>query len=138
MARLMASEGGDGRLSSLGFGGTIAAGALMAAGLSTIVAAGARGGGGLGISESSAVTFYDLYATVIATGAAACLAVLLLAVTLVTIRDGGFPAWLGWVSLILAVGSVTPFSYIFIGLDTAWIALVSIWMYTGRTTRATF
>lgn len=60
------------------------------------------------------------------------LAALIGATAVVTFRARVWPTWLAWVSAILAVGSISPVGYIFIGLDLLWILYVSIWLFAGQ------
>ena len=118
-----------GRLVAMGFGGMLSAGALSAVGYSMVLAAGARGGADGGISAESAVAMYDLYATVIGSGVGVALGVALLATGVATLRYSGMATWLAWTAIVFGLGSLSPFAYIFIGLDMLWIAVVSIVLY---------
>ena len=51
------------------------------------------------------------------------------AAALVALRTGVFPAWLAWVSVVLAVGLLTPLNYIFMGFALLWVLIVSILLF---------
>ena len=44
----------------------------------------------------------------------------------VSLRSGLFPAWLGWVSLVIALGLLTPIGYIVIILALLWLLIMSL------------
>jgi hypothetical protein len=58
-------------------------------------------------------------------------AALLAATAIVTLRTGVFPWWLGWVSLVMAVGLIIPWIgwAVFLFLLPVWIILLSVWMW---------
>ena len=51
------------------------------------------------------------------------------------VRTGIFPAWMGWLAIVLGVLSVTPAGFFAILLMLAWIIAVSLMLYM-RTTPA--
>jgi hypothetical protein len=126
-------EGDTGRLSAVAFGGGATSGALVALAFSVLFVGAARGGNEGGISVDAAVVFYDLYGTVVGSALPVAMAVLIGATAVVVFRTRAWPAWLAWVSAVLALGSVSPIAYIFIGIDLLWVLVVSILLYArGR------
>jgi hypothetical protein len=54
---------------------------------------------------------------------------LVFATSLVAIRSGLLPKWLGWVGVVLFVISFTPVGFLGFGLSGIWIVVVSILLY---------
>ncbi len=125
-------EGGNGRLSAVAFGGGAAAGVLVAASFSILGVAAARGGSSSGISAEAAGVLYDVYGSLGGQALPVTLAVLIGAGAVVSFRTGAWPRWLAWVSALLAVGSLSPVAYIFVGIDLLWVVVVSILLYLRR------
>jgi hypothetical protein len=134
--RLREVEGGAGRLATLAFGGGALAGVLSALSFVLVMVAGQRAGTPGGLDPVAAVTLYDAWGAIMGSAMPVMMAVLVGATAGVALQKGAFPAWFGWVSAIIAVGLVSPISYIVIGLGIAWIVVVSIWL-TVRGTRGT-
>ena len=134
---LRGREGGTGRLSMIAFGGGLFCAIGVALGYMVIYAAGARAGRPGGISPDQAVMMYDLYTAILGGVVSVGLAVFIGASGAVSLRTQLFPTWLGWASVIFAVGLLTPLNYIFEGLALIWIVVVSINLYrTGTYIRA--
>lgn len=132
---LRAAEGGDGRASNISFGGAVGAATLMVATFSVLFASGARAGADSGISEIAAVASYDVYGTIFSLGVALGMGVMIAAFAVVAFRTGVVGRWLAWVSAFLALGSISPAAYIFVGLDAVWVLYVSVALYmAGRQT----
>ncbi|HEX9847545.1 MAG TPA: hypothetical protein VGB33_03920 [Acidimicrobiia bacterium] len=132
---LRPAEGDTGRLSAVAFGGGAVGGGLVALVFSILAAGGNRGGADGGIGIDAATLTYDLYASVLGVALPVTLAALIGAASVVAFRTRTWPTWLAWISGILAVGSITPVSYIFSGLDVLWILTVSIWLFTKERTQ---
>jgi len=135
---LRAAEGGDGRVSNIAFGGAVGAAVLFVAAYSVMIAAGARAGSDSGISADSAAITYDVYATLVGGGVALALGVAIGAFAVVAFRTRVMPRWAAWASAIIAVGAISPASYVFLGLAAAWVVYVSVTLYMAgrRTVRA--
>lgn len=134
---LRLSEGGTGRLSALALGGGVAAGAFTALAGSVVRVAAQRGGSDSGISADSAVVFSDIANSVGGIALPLALAVMIAASAAVMFRTGTWPTWLAWVSLVVAVGSLTPLSYIFLAAELLWILVVSILLVTRGAAEST-
>ncbi len=128
---LRPAEGGTGRLSAVAFGGGAVGGGLVALAFSVLMVGGARGGTDAGIGEEAATVIYDVYGSVTGVALPVALAALIGAAGVVALRTRVWPTWLAWISVILALGSISPIAYIFIGIDFLWIFLVSIWLFTS-------
>lgn len=133
---LRPAEGDTGRLSAVAFGGGAAGGGLVALVFSILAAGGNRGGVDGEIGIDAATFTYDLYGSVFGVALPVTLAALIGAAAVVAFRTRTWPTWLAWTSAILAVGSISPVSYIFIGLDVLWILIVSILLFSKERTQA--
>lgn len=117
-------DGGPSRSSALAFGGILGSGIVMTLAYAMVVAAAARAGSTGGIPDTAALVMYDGYAS-LAGGMSVTMAVALAAYAGFGFRTGAEPRWLVLVTGLLAVGSLTPLAWIFIGVDALWIAVVS-------------
>lgn len=127
---LRPAEGGTGRLSAVAFGGGAVGGGLVALAFSVLQVGGSRGGTDAGISTDTATVIFDVYGAVMGVALPMALAALIGAAAITAFRTQEWPTWLAWSSAILAVGSISPVSYIFIGIDLLWILYVSVWLFT--------
>jgi hypothetical protein len=57
------------------------------------------------------------------------LAILMLATSLMTIKVGVLPKWMGWVGVVLFVVFFTPAGFIAFGLSAFWLIAVSVLLY---------
>jgi hypothetical protein len=126
---LRPAEGGTGRLSAVAFGGGAVGGGLVAIAFSVLQVGGARGGNVAGIGVETATIIYDVYGAVVGVALPVALAALIGAAAVVAFRTRTWPSWLAWISAILAVGSISPVAYIFIGIDLLWTLYVGIWLF---------
>jgi hypothetical protein len=126
---LIKQEGGTGRLSTVAFGGGVAAAAALGISFTAIISAGLRASAPGGISPIGAVTMFDFWGQIMGQMFAICLAVLIGATAVVSLRTGFFPAWFGWVSGLVAFGLLTPFAYFILAFAVVWLLVVSIWLY---------
>ncbi len=102
------SEGDNGWISPLAWGGGVATLTLLAAGFA-LNSAGALRARESSISPDVAAVFYDSSLALTGLAASLAMAVLLAATAAVTLQFGAFPRWFGWVSAVLALlGIVTP------------------------------
>lgn len=122
-------EGSSKRLSITAFGGCLASAISLGIGFSGLVATGARLGAEGGITPAGVVTLYDLYGTIIGNWAAFAFAVLVGAAGIIALRTGMYPKWFGWVSILIAIGLITPFGYAVMALVMVWLVGVSISLY---------
>ena len=126
---LIVKEGGTGRLSTVAFGGGVAAAAAMGISFTAIMSAGLRAGAPGGITPVGAVTMFDFWGQIAGQMFAICLAVFIGATAVVSIRRDVFPTWFGWVSALVATGLLTPFAYFILFFAVVWLVVVSIWLY---------
>ena len=97
-------EGETGQLALVAFGGGIAASIALGLSFIGIFAAGLRAGGPGGITAIGAVSMYDFWTQLTGQLFAIFMAVFISATAVVSLRSELFPAWFGWVSVIVAFG----------------------------------
>jgi hypothetical protein len=132
---LRRAEGDTGRLSAVAFGGGAVGGGLVAVAFSILAAEAGRTGRYGEIGPDAATLTYDLYGTILGVALPLTLAALIGAAAVVAFRTKAWPTWLAWTSAIVAIGSISPISYVFITLDVLWILTVSIWLFTKERTQ---
>lgn len=135
-SRLRIREGSTGRLSAVAFGGGVAAGAGIVVAYAIMLAASQRAGTDGGIGIETATGLFDVSGALLGAGVPIALAAMIGATAVVSLRTGFFAGWLTWSSIVFAVGLLTPFGYIFLGLAALWIVIVSTIM--ARSAAATF
>jgi hypothetical protein len=72
---------------------------------------------------------YDFYGHVLGQMFAITLAVFIGASAVVSLRTSLFPAWVGWFSVLIAFGLLTPIGYLVLILAFVWLLWVSLWLY---------
>ena len=123
----------DHRLTSIAFGGTIAAAIGLAITFGLLLSAGARAGADGGITAVEAATLYDAYGTIFVSLVGMGVAAVVLPFSLLALRKGFAARWLAWVGVVVAVGSISPLGYILMGFGFLFIVGISIWAYRGAT-----
>ncbi|MDP9183817.1 MAG: hypothetical protein M3P04_13695 [Actinomycetota bacterium] len=124
------AEGGDGRISRLAYGGGLAGTTLVLAGTGATFMAGLRVDDGGGISEDVATVYGDLFSALGFIAAPFAFAALVGGITIVNSRTPFLPAWLTWVSALLAIALLVPLiSWAAIGVLGLWFAVVSILLF---------
>ncbi len=126
---LIEREGGAGWLSTVAFGGGVAASVAMGISFVGIFASGLRAGAPGGISVDNAVAMYDFWSQLTGQLFAILMAVFISATAVVSLRSGLFPTWFGWVSVLVALGLLTPFAYAVLAFALVWLLAVSLWLY---------
>jgi hypothetical protein len=126
---LASYEGGNGRLSDVAFGGGLGASIALALGFTFIITAAARAGAEGGITAVGAITVHDLWGQILGYVTSLMLAVFIGATASISLRTDLFPNWFGWLSVLLAIGLLTPLNYIFIFPGTLWLLVISVWLY---------
>jgi hypothetical protein len=126
---LTAYEGSKGRLATIAFGGGVASSIAIAAGFSAVLALGARAGSPHGLDASMAVALYDLYGILLGQMAAFTFAVLIGATGILSLRTEIFPSWFGWVSILIAVGLVSPIGYFVLAFTIIWLLGLSVALF---------
>jgi hypothetical protein len=135
-SELRRHEGGDGRLAGLAFAGGVGSALAICAGFAVLSVAGERAGAAGGISLEGAVTLNDLAGAFQGGLYAIALAVMIGATAVVSLRHNAFPSWFGWVSALLTLILLSPFSYLGLYVSVLWLGGVSLWLYArGRSTQ---
>jgi hypothetical protein len=131
------AEGGDGRVSSIGFaGGLIGAAMLLGSAATTMVAALRVDEQGT-ISAELATVMGDLSSILFGLAAPLALGVLVAASAVVGFRHAALPPWLSWTSSALAVVMVIPFvSWAAMLVFPLWAGTVSVLIYLRETAPA--
>lgn len=126
---LRTHEAGDGRIADLAFAGGVASALAIGLGYTLLSAAASRASSPEGISAVGAATTYDVSSAIEGSLFAVALAVMVEATAVVSFRHGVFPKWFAWISSVLAVGLLSPLSYIALVFAVGWLVVVSIWLY---------
>lgn len=129
---LVVHEGGSGRLSTIAFGGGLAAAVVLGISFVGLFAMGLRAGAPGGLTPIGAITMYDFWSQLTGQLFSIFMAVFISAAAIISLRTGLFPAWFGWASLIIAFGLLTPFAYAVLGFALLWLVVVSIWLYIKK------
>jgi hypothetical protein len=136
-ARLWGSEGGSGRVTTIVFGSGVATAILAAATQAPVVAGSITAEETERALDGGAAQAFAELGDGFFVAAETMLVVFFFASALGILRTRAFPAWLGWLSLLLAVVAVVPWigwAALVWGLPL-WVLIVSIWMLTRGTDR---
>lgn len=126
---LYKGEGGSGWLAASALGGGVVTAIGMAIGSGIIWVAAARAGRIGDLTPEAALIMNELSLVMQANVLSFGLAVFIGATGIGALQTQLFPPWFGWLSIVFAVGLLSPIHYIFEGLAYIWIAVVSIWLF---------
>ena len=122
---LRAAEGRTGRLSGIAFAGGIVFAAYALVGLTVqFVAADTAGDVPAEVTQTLSALSVESWL-----GLAVGNAVLLLATGVLAVRTGVFPSWLGWITVLLGIASITPAGFFAFLLTFVWILGISILLF---------
>jgi hypothetical protein len=128
--RLRVPETPEGGLPALAFGGGIAAATLVLVANTVTMAGAFRAEEDGEIDPAVAAALNDISSLIIGIAAPVALAVFVAATGIVSIATGVLPRWLGWLSLLLALGFLIPYiSFIFWVPFAVWVLVVSVLLY---------
>lgn len=123
-----------GRLSTLALaGGAFASALLVVGGVATVAAAERVWITGSMEPEAAAVLF-DISAVAIGNGAPIGMGVLIGASAIARLRTEGQYRWTGWVSLLIALGLVSPYGWAVLAVALLWVLVAGIWIYRAEST----
>jgi hypothetical protein len=122
---LRAGEGGTGRLSAIAYAGGIVLAAVAAVDASIQFATAESVGDVPPLVTQSLSTLYNDFFLGFPVG----VGTFMLASSLVILRTGVLPIWLGWVAFALGIVSITPIGFFAFFLVLAWIAIVSVVLF---------
>lgn len=126
---LRRAEAGESLFAAIGFGGAVLSAAAFAAAYGLLWVAGNRAGRPGGVSAEYAVIMNDVYSALLANVLSVGLAAFIGASGVAALRSRVLPSWLAWVSMAFGVGLLTPLHWLFEGLATVWIVVVSLQLY---------
>jgi hypothetical protein len=128
--RLRVPETPEGGLPALAFGGGIAAATLVLVANAVTMAGAFRANDDGQIDPAVAAALNDVSSLIIGIAAPIALAVFVAATGIVSIATGVLPRWLGWLSLLLALGFLIAYiSFIFWLPFGVWVLTVSVLLY---------
>jgi uncharacterized membrane protein YhaH (DUF805 family) len=128
-AALSRGQGGSDRLATIAFGGGVLAAGMVALSYMAMFYGAERASLRGGIDPGGAAVLSDLASGAVGTAAPYGLAALVGAFAIFAIRTRTQPGWLAWISLVIAVGLISPINYIVIAMAVIWVAVVSIRLY---------
>ena len=82
-----------------------------------------------GLSVEEAVTLFDVQTTISAAIVSVGVVIFTGATGIASLRIGLLPTWLSWVSVVMAIGLLSPIHYIFEALAALWLAVVGVSLY---------
>lgn len=122
-------EAGSGWLAASVLGGGVVTAIGMAIGSGIIWVAAARAGRIGDLTPEAALIMNELGLVMLANLLSVGLAVFIGATGIGALQTHFLPSWFGWLSVVFAIGLLSPIHYIFEGLAFVWIAVVSIWLF---------
>lgn len=132
---LSRTDDDEGRLSVLALGGGIFAAALLAVGAVATIAAAERLSVTNTIEPGVAAALLDINGIALGNGAPMGLAVLIGVWGIVSFQEGSRRPWFGWLSVLIALGLISPFGWVAIGAAVLWVPAVGVWLYRETPTR---
>lgn len=130
-AWIRAREGGDGSLTFIAFGGGLLAAAGLAVAGAVAWIASARLARTPDTDPAELLVLYDIFQNVTAAVVSTGFAALIGATGIAALRGRLFASWLGWASVVGAIGLLTPIHYVFEVLALPWMAIVGVLQYRG-------
>jgi MFS family permease len=125
----------NGRLAALALAGGVFAAALIAVGGAALIAAAERLWIADIIDPGAAAGLVDLSGIAIGNGAPIGLGVGIAAAGVVSMRTGSRHRWVGWGSVLLALGLVSPLGWALLVVGVVWVPVAAIWLYRTDTER---
>ncbi len=116
-------------LADIAFGGGVAAAVLMAAGHAGFGVLSERAASAASIGPDAAIATIDTWGSLSGVALPIAFAALIGATGLALVRTKVLPAWFGWVSVVLALALLTPFSWAVLTLILVWLVVISLWLF---------
>lgn len=123
---------GDSRLAQLAFGGGVMAASLIAIGSAATVAAAERMVVTDSIDPGAAAALFDLAGIAVGNAAPLGFAILIGAAGIAILRSSGSNSWIGWASIIIALGLLSPYGWVLLAAILVWIPAAGIWLYRSE------
>lgn len=125
----------EARLAVLALGGGVTAAALFTVASVALIAAAERVFIAGSIELGAAAALFDVSGIAVGNGAAIGLAVMIAAWGMATIRDNSRPRWHGGISLLLALGLLSPYAWAVLAAALIWTSIVGISLYRAPSRR---
>jgi len=116
-------------LADIAFGGGVAAAVIMAAAHAGFGVMSERAASAAGIGPDAAIATVDTWGSLSGVALPIAFAALIGATGLALVRTKILPAWSGWVSVILAIALLTPYSWAVLTLILIWLVVISLWLF---------
>ena len=123
---------GDGRLGLLALGGGVMAASLMAIGSAATVAAAERMVVTDSIDPGAAAALFDLAGIAVGNAAPIGFAILIGAAGIAISKAREKNPWVGWVSIVIALGLLSPYGWLLLAAVVVWIPGTGIWLYRSE------
>ncbi len=123
---------GERRLPILAFGGSLLAGSLIAMGSVATVAAAERVLVNEAIDPGAAAALFDIAGIATGNGAPIGFAVLIGAAGVAVLKAPGFRRWVGWASVAIALGLISPYGWIVLAAVLIWVPAAGLWIYRAK------
>lgn len=120
---------GESRLALLSFGGSVMAASLIAVGSVATMAAAERVLVNETIDPGAAAALIDVAGIATGNGAPVGFAILIGAAGIAMLGAPGQRAWLGWTSVALALGLLSPYGWMILAAVLVWIPMAGFWIY---------
>lgn len=121
-----------GRLSVVALAGGVLASSLLAVGGVAVIAAAERISASPTIDPGVGAVLIDLSGVAIGNGAPIGLAVAIAASGIVSLRSGHRFRWFGWVSVLVALGLVSPFGWAVLAAAVLWVPVAAVWLFRSE------
>jgi len=129
-------EGGTGRLSIISFGGGLSAAVSIVFAFAVLSMITDRAISEVGISAEEAAALYDIWSATMGVVMPIGLAAFVGAAAVVSLRTAVFPTWFAWISVLVALGCLSPVDYIAQTAAIVWVVVVSIWLTVRSMSRS--
>ena len=127
-------EDDRGRLSVVAASGGGLAAAMLLLGATAAFAAAERTWIVGAIDPSAAATMFDFSGIAFGTAAPIGFGLLIGSTGLVVLRSGTVPRWVGWFSLLTALGLFSPFAWALVAITLVWVPAAGVWIYRTEST----
>lgn len=117
------------RLSLLAFGGGVLAAGFLVVGEVVLLAGAERMSIVESLDPGAAAALFDISAIALGNAVPIGLAVLIGAAGLASIRSSSQYRWAGWVSILIALGLLSPFGWAALAAAIVWVPVAAIWIY---------
>lgn len=121
-----------GRLSVIALGGGAVASGLLTVGAACLLAAAERFNVAGSIDPAVAASLVDVSGIALGNGVPVGLAALIGAFGVARLRANPPSLWAGWVSVVVALGLISPVAWALLAPAMLWPAVVGVWLYRNE------